>query len=216
MKFRPYISMDIETTGLDRERAQILEIAAVFDDLESPLDKLPTFQAKIHYDHLDYAEFYALKMNKELINELSRSPSQQENVMTFQGAMSRFMEFVGHAIKKLVDYESIQLRKYPDEMIHVAGKNVSSFDIPITQNQIKAQFENKVEAQELLEDMKKVLHFRYIDVGSLYMVEFNGYIPTLSAINQLIGREKVSHKALDDAFDVICAIRHKFGVPFKV
>jgi len=35
---------------------------------------------------------------------------------------------------------------------------------------------------------------------------------SLSKINELTGRKEVSHNALDDAFDVVYAVRHKLGV----
>ncbi len=51
---------------------------------------------------------------------------------------------------------------------------------------------------------------RAIDVGSLYLSDF-GYVPSVSEINKLLDRSPVSHNALEDAWDVVYAIRNKFG-----
>jgi oligoribonuclease (3'-5' exoribonuclease) len=40
MKLRPYISIDLETTGLDVEKVQILQIGWVIDDGVSPINSL--------------------------------------------------------------------------------------------------------------------------------------------------------------------------------
>lgn len=215
MRLRPYISLDIETTGLDRERSQVLEIGAVFDDFLSPLAELKTFNAKIHYPHLTYGEFTALSMNKQLIYELS-NPTKFANVMGFHDAIAEFIVWIKNCRDVLIKYEETQTRKYEDHKIIIAGKNVSAFDMPIIKNQIVKQTSNKDTAESFVDEIEEITHFRFIDVGSMYLTDFNGYIPSLSDINKLTGREKVSHRALDDAFDVVCAIRHKFGISFKV
>ena len=43
----PYVSIDIETTGLDPETCQILEIGAVFDNWTLPIRDLPTFHCYV-------------------------------------------------------------------------------------------------------------------------------------------------------------------------
>ena len=40
----PYVSIDIETTGLDPESCQMLEIGAVWDDWTKPIDELPSYR----------------------------------------------------------------------------------------------------------------------------------------------------------------------------
>ena len=35
---------------------------------------------------------------------------------------------------------------------------------------------------------------------------------SLSKINELTGRNEVSHNAMDDALDVVYAVRHKLGI----
>ena len=207
---RPYISIDLETTGLDRERSQILEIGAVFDDMVSPVDELMTFNKKVHYHHFEYAEPYALSMNRDLIYEISR-PNKFE-LSTFDNAIDGLLGFIRECVVAVAKYESTQNRKYKDHKIHLAGKQVSSFDVPIIKNQV-AKLLPSNEVSNFSYEFDELVHFRYIDVGSLYITDFNGYIPSLTDINTLTGRKKASHKAVDDAKDVVCAIRHKMGIP---
>ena len=70
----PYVSIDIETTGLDPETCQILEIGAVWDDWTKPIDELPVYHRLVY--HKEYrGSAYALAMNANLLKQLS---GQQE------------------------------------------------------------------------------------------------------------------------------------------
>ena len=44
-----YVSIDIETTGLDPETCQILEIGAVWDDWTKPIDQLPVYHRLVYH-----------------------------------------------------------------------------------------------------------------------------------------------------------------------
>lgn len=61
-----YVSIDIETTGLDDNRCQILSVGAIYDDLESPLDKLPRYYTPISHLFI-VGEPFALNLNAELL-----------------------------------------------------------------------------------------------------------------------------------------------------
>lgn len=74
--------------------------------------------------------------------------------------------------------------------IPIAGKNVAGFDLPILQNN----------------NIKINAHHRTLDVGSLYFHKF-GYVPSLDEINKLLGFDSVSHKALDDALNIVKIVR---------
>lgn len=76
-----------------------------------------------------------------------------------------------------------------------AGKNAANFDIPfLIEKGFSLNYSHKI-----------------IDVGSMYFDNF-GYVPSLSEINKLTGRKQVSHRAFDDALDIVYAIRHKLGL----
>ncbi len=167
---KPYFSIDIETTGLDIERARLVELAIVYDDLNSKIEDLPRLQL-LAKPKIDYCEFYAMGMNIYLLKLLSETENFSEAL--FQDQIDRFF--------------SIQ---NPAEII-LAGKNLASFDLPILKN-------NGYK-------LPKYSH-RIMDVGSMYYSKF-GYVPSLNEINTLIKYRPVSHRALEDALNVVVAIR---------
>ncbi|MHB8108285.1 MAG: hypothetical protein ACYDH4_12815, partial [Candidatus Cryosericum sp.] len=68
----PYLSIDIETTGLDPERHQILEIGAVWDDWTTPVERLPVYhQLVVHPEY--HGSAYALGLNAELLKKLANA-----------------------------------------------------------------------------------------------------------------------------------------------
>ena len=66
-----YVSIDIETTGLDPETCQILEIGAVWDDWTKPIDELPVYhRLVVHKEYRGSA--YALALNADSAEALVR------------------------------------------------------------------------------------------------------------------------------------------------
>lgn len=65
-----YVSIDIETTGLNPDTDQILEVAAVIDDRSRRVKDCPTFQAVIRHDRLS-GDPRALEMNADLISAIA-------------------------------------------------------------------------------------------------------------------------------------------------
>lgn len=67
-----YVSIDIETTGLNPEKCQVLQIGAVIEDTSNPLpfEELPKFNCIVEHD--DYlGQPTALKMNSWIFEILS-------------------------------------------------------------------------------------------------------------------------------------------------
>jgi DNA polymerase III alpha subunit (gram-positive type) len=61
-----YVSIDIETTGLDPDTCQVLEVGAVFEDWKSPISQLPEFRQILKYTELRGNPF-ALALNANLL-----------------------------------------------------------------------------------------------------------------------------------------------------
>ena len=63
-----YLSIDIETTGLDPLKDQLLSFGAIIEDTENPLpfDEIPKFHAAIKRNRIE-GDLFAINMNKELI-----------------------------------------------------------------------------------------------------------------------------------------------------
>lgn len=86
----------------------------------------------------------------------------------------------------------------PEGKITPAGKNAAGFDLPILANKTNGFV------------FKRFLR-RVLDPGSMYTQEFD-HIPNQDEINKLIGRQAVTHDALQDCYDVVYAVRYKWGI----
>ena len=66
-----YVSIDIETTGLDNENTQTLSIGLVVEDTNNlkPFDELPKLEIAIIRERLE-GEIFALNMNRDLISDI--------------------------------------------------------------------------------------------------------------------------------------------------
>ena len=180
MSFRfPYLALDVETTGLDRQRSHVLQLAAIYDN-GKPLEELQTFNEVLSWPLLRHAEEYAMHLNRHLLEQAFR----KENVLVPEEARSRFAEFLN--------------RVQPSGRITAAGKNLAGFDIPILTNATNYF------------DFSRV-NRRVLDPGSMFTEEFR-HIPSLDELNKFLGRASVSHDALDDCWDVVHAVRYKWGV----
>lgn len=191
---RGYVSIDIETTGID-DKSHILQISAVYDDLKSPISQLKTIDLPIKYKVMTHCEPYAIGMNAKLFEKM-----MDKNFVTYTP---------GEALDRLVDFlaqvreaEGVDEKGRPKKIV-VAGKNVASFDIP--------KIRLMMQGTDYLKPFDDLIHYKTLDVGSLYFDTFKDNV-SLSEINKLTNRAAVSHNALDDAFDVVHAVRYKLGV----
>lgn len=173
MIIQPYLSIDVETTGLDPLTDQILEIGAVYEDGISDIASLKTFRkiAKLTTIH---GSPTALSMHADLFKEISEGVSEDLSIDPIKDLNVWLSNLFG-------------VNRTP---LTLGGKNVAVFDLPFL---IKNGFIYPY-------------NYKIIDIGSCYYSKF-GYVPSLSSINQLINQPNVSHKALNDAMNVVVAIR---------
>lgn len=101
-----YISIDIETTGLDPETCQIIEFAAI---VNNDTDEYPTFHRYIKHP-LYYGKPYALSMHPRIFKELAKGKGIWPGQLAFEFSM--FLKENGF-----------------DDRITVAGKNFAAFDV---------------------------------------------------------------------------------------
>lgn len=192
---KPYISIDVETTGLNYKLCSILQLSMVLDhDSSIPVEDLPfvNFLVKSSSGRVS-GEYFALQMNDMILRKLAGvlplSIKNKERVVLdcdlFEQVYSTIDDF-----KELAGLKKIQL----------ASKNPSALDIPIINEHF---FKFRGDNSETILDLT---HHRSIDVGTLYATHF-GENPGLVEINKLIGKTKPSHDAYEDALDNIRAIR---------
>lgn len=184
---KPYISLDLETTGVNIERSKILQIGLVYDDGKTQIDKLPKRNIFVKWDTIEYAEPYAINMNSWIFEKICKNTFEKdEHVLSIDDAIEYTLDFI---------------RKYSrGTMLQIAGKNVAQFDIPILLNHMNSQQKK---------NFREMIQRRTIDVGSAYLTYFK-FNPSLDQINRKIGYNMVSHDALDDASNVVFALRWLF------
>ena len=182
-----YISVDIETTGLDPSTCQIIEFAAVIDDFSTlktkSIDELPSISFKIEHD-LYKGQSYALWLNsgifEEIINTNGVIVKEDQVIPLFSQFLDSF---------------------YGTDTINFTGKNFASFDL---------QFINKLANFSSL----RRYHHRILDVGSLYFDPFKDKVlPDTKACIDRAGLEipESNHRALDDAKIIIKLIREYYA-----
>jgi len=220
-----YLSIDIETSGLDSENNQILSIGAIVEDTENrlPFEEIPKFHVCILADQLTGSPF-ALNMNRELIetmvqyqttieqdekNDLVHMTGMQflhrDNVVEefydflFENGFVQFNTNIGHVrIKKGKSYP-IMTSKMKPVSINVAGKNFGTFDKLFL---------------ERLPRWKQAIRIRQriIDPSILFTDWKNDdSMPSLDTCKKRGNLEGVvTHNAIEDAWDVIQLLRTQY------
>lgn len=201
-----YVSLDIETTGLNRQECQIIEFGAIIEDTNNilPYEDMPKFHCYFKYDRYNF-EPSALKINYEKIaiieslkvfdlfddNHIKQVEENNGNIINFcfkieeQLQRNLFQQtFAGWLKEFYGDKKSINL----------AGKNVAGFDLDF------------LKQKGLLTNIFKS---RTIDPAILFVDWYNEKeLPSLDLCLQKSGIDKtVSHNALEDAFDIIKILR---------
>jgi oligoribonuclease len=219
-----YISIDVETTGLDPEFNQILSIGAVIEDTLNPLpfEELPKFHAVIKRESV-YGSIFALNLNRDLIQAMkdyseARTPELKAEVeeafgakfyeedevvealfqFCFRNGLVSFDPDFLNKIVKVVDgvvYPTLT-SKMPKVYLNCAGKNFAGFDKKFL---------------ERLPRWKQVfsIRSRVLDPGILFVDWINDEsIPSLDECKKRAGIEGVvTHNAVEDAMDVVMLLR---------
>ncbi|UOR04474.1 3'-5' exonuclease [Hymenobacter aerilatus] len=117
-----YVSLDLETTGGNFERHQILELAAVVEDTKHllPLAELPSFRRVVrHPEYVGSAG--ALALNARLLEELARKEPNPELCMP---------EELLPQLREFLLAQGFKTDKKNCVTFTIAGKNVAVFDVP--------------------------------------------------------------------------------------
>ena len=224
-----YVSIDIETTGLDNENTQTLSIGLVVEDTNNlkPFEELPKLEIAIIRERLE-GEIFALNMNKDLISDilsykLARTPEERKEIelktgreyLTEENVTKRIFHFLYD--HKALDggleasdpnrmIEVIDGKTYPaltskmkPYYFNAAGKNFANFD-------------NKF--LERLPRWKQVLRARgrTIDPSILFVNwKDDDAIPGLSLCKERAHLDPhVTHNAIDDAMDIVKLLRTQY------
>lgn len=198
-----YVSFDIETTGLEPGKHSIIELGAVIDDFETPLDELPEFRCLIDNEVIT-ANKYALGMHVDsgLLKEL-QDPDDDTLVLKPEGVATAFKQWM---MNNGIEYETYTYKnsdKVRGAKVHPigAGKNLASFDI------------DHVQTLPGWSDHIR-FHHRTLDPGPLFFdPEKDDKPPTLSECMERAGFEETEteHTGVADSLDVVKLLRYAYG-----
>jgi len=191
---KPYISIDIETTGLDEDTCQVIEFAAVIDDLVSPVEDLPVFRKIILHDYL-VGQPYAMSMHSKLFIEMDGINKNLQPV--FESYWCRPGQLSEHFMKWCDVWEKyMHINLHSRGKFIVSGKNFAGFDW---------QFLKPLPGWEV------PINHRIVDVGMLYFDILTDDLPpsTLDCMRRAGLVPEAEHTAKGDARDVVRLIRRK-------
>lgn len=204
-----YASIDLETTGLDRERCEVVEIAIVIEDTEQrvavygddhqlpcvygddhqlpgpqrlpDVRDLPTFTRLVYPNHTAVWEVEAVDMHQKngLLAALRTSASRPELVWAEAATFLTDALGPGRGAERWV----------------VAGKNFNGFDRHFLPKHLEPRF-----------------HQRTLDPGALFVDWSKPTPPSLGDLLKRFGFDAdVTHRALGDARDVIRVLRQGYA-----
>jgi oligoribonuclease len=229
-----YLSIDIETTGLDPETCQILSIGVIAEDSEKCLsfDEIPKFHCAIKHRQITGSPF-AINMNKELIGNISdytssKSESEKLEIEKRTGMLFLEQEEVAKRLFYfLYDYGYIE-RENTEDWSHAAivqqyetvnGKLYPMIGMKFKKVSINCAGKNfgtfDKKFIELLPRWQQIFNIRQriIDPSVLFTDWKNDTsLPSLGECKKRAGIEgEVTHDAIEDAWDVIMLLRTEYG-----
>jgi oligoribonuclease (3'-5' exoribonuclease) len=176
------VSIDIETSGIDHDTHQILEVGAVIDDLidPKPFEELPRFHTYLIHDEI-IGHPFALSMHPVILRRIAK----KEKPYSYTEPKHLGKKFVTWLEKNGVKGS-----------ITAAGKCFGAFDL---------QFLRKLPRFNLH------ISSRVLDPAMFYWQPGDEKIPdTLECMKRAGIEGEVAHTALEDAEVIVKLIRKKF------
>lgn len=223
-----YVSIDIETTGIDSEQDEILSIGLVIEDtlIDTPIDELPSLHLMIIRDRLK-GNVFALDMNRDIVKLLRDYQVANKEARVLLGE-THGVKFVDETevVEEIFDFlylnNMVNSKWYSLEF----GKHMKMKDgnmIPILgmkphQTTITAAGKNFGTFDKLfIEKLPRWNRFfrfrqRILDPAILFTDwKEDSELPNLSTCLKRAGfNDVVTHDAVDDAKDVIRVLRTKY------
>jgi hypothetical protein len=217
-----YVSIDIETSGLDHEKHKVLSIGAIIEDTEKklPYEECPKFNAIVLQNEITGSP-RAITMNKEIISMIgdylegddeTRQNFQTHSDYSFYESDDVVKQFyywletngLGYGLMNSGHYGKAQDGKWLPLInsatkpitLNVAGKNFGTFD--------KLFLQELPWWQKLIRTRQRVLD------PAILMVDWvnDKSLPNLTVCKERAGiKGIVTHNALEDAWDVIEVLR---------
>jgi DNA polymerase III alpha subunit (gram-positive type) len=200
-----YVSIDIETSGLNPKKDQILSFGAIIEDTSKSLsfEDYPKFYATVIHRSIKGSP-KALLMNMDLIKDISdyiendRNDAYNNEVGNYNPIFVEIFTLT-ECFTSFLHANGIKAdSRFQRFKINVAGKNFATFDM---------LFLNNIPEWLGFIDIRK----RILDPAILYFdVNNDDTLPSLDVCKKRANIDgNVSHNALLDAWDVIQVLRNK-------
>lgn len=189
-----FVSIDIETTGLDADTCDIIEIGAVIDDWLDPLLEPPTFHCYVLSD-MYKGQPMALSMHPTIFRRIAT----KDNGYTYHYPRAAAM-YLGEWMKNNGAYTPDPDHPEREARAIVAGKNFAMFDDRFLRT--LPDFDSHVK-----------YHHRILDPGMLYWNPLTDTKPpgTETCMKRAGLDGEVAHTALEDALIVAKLIHIAVG-----
>jgi oligoribonuclease (3'-5' exoribonuclease) len=183
---RPYVSIDIETTGLNEDTCQVLSIGAVIDDWTTPIEELPQYHCYLDNGPI-IGTAYALSMHPKILRAIATCKYYTKDGIAILEPNKVAVDFKGWLARYSFSFSNTEITP--------AGKNFDGFD---------RQFLKR------LPNWNVRMKHRSIDPGNLYYdPSIDDGPPSTEVCMKRAGIEGgVAHTALDDALMVVRLIRY--------
>lgn len=183
-----YVSVDIETSGLDPEYCQVLEVGAVIDDLSG--QTCPDhFHCYVLHDRI-VGQPFALQMNAAILAKIAEPQKHPDETFLRSDAVAGDFRY-------WLRCNGVN----PDDPINVAGKNFARFDQKFLDR--LPNWASNVRVRSRVLD-PAILYFR---------PDLDDALPGLSTCLKRAGLDDhVSHRAVDDALAVVRLLRRHYGL----
>lgn len=206
-----YVSIDLETTGVDWETCQILSFGAVIEDRNNkvPVEDLPRFHKIIKRDFIQ-GEPYALNLNKDIIKTIKEGTHPDlvdENQLIVE--FWNFLHLNGYDQRDEKDFLNGHVKVIGNTTIPTRSNSYSSIDINVAGKNFNSFDRRFLEKFPRFLDIFKIGR-RVLDPASLYLNSEDEWLPNLQTCMDRAGvKSKVTHDACQDAMDVIKVLRFK-------
>lgn len=195
-----YVSLDLETSGSDPLRHQVLELAAVVEDTRrtasTPLAELPSFRRALRHPEIT-GTAGALALNARLLEELSdKTKSDAPDICGAAEVLPQLRAFLLANGFKLDAKDRVSFT--------IAGKNIGVFDIPFLRQ--LPGWGTIIRAEPAV-----------LDPASFYLNwHKDSRLPSMLICQARSGMPEphVAHEALADALEVVRLLRPFYERPF--
>ncbi len=188
--FSRFVSIDIETTGLDPTSCDIIEIGAVIDDWITPLEYQPIFHCYVKRDNYR-GQPYALSMHPTIFRRIATEQTGYDYL------------YAADAVRKLGQWmhnNGAYDLENDERRANVAGKNFAMFDDKFLR--LMPKFDEHV-----------LYRHRVIDPAMLYWNPLeDSVLPDTKTCMERAGiAGEVAHTAVEDAQAVVKLIKIAVG-----